>query len=1596
MTNPAGKKQVWIGNFATRRAGQACQSIRIFLRDVILFIHLVGLYSYLFCILYQIYEILRVRALKISFAILIHFFIFQPAHAQNIPPTAPCTPAITATPAGWWNVVGTPDCSNVNNWGGQASWLWENGPLPDLPTGDDTFTTLLRYGANWSESIGTKITGLVPGRGYRIRFFAITRAAPNSGYTTGACEGITLKAAGSTQDFLLPNTTQWSYEVFSFVATAQDEDLSATVLSTQDCLVNFALGVSPIKVIKTAVLGGSREGDAVTFTITVENTGIETLTDVSISEDVLERADGTPLSLTSPPAFVSNDGASPPGTLVPGEKATFQATYALTLADIDAGGLSNQAVGVGTSPTVGELSAYSSDTVDGGEAPTVVTIPRIPEVTLKKTGDPVDTNGNGITDAGDHINFTFTVENTGNVTLTDITVTDLNTTVTGGPLASLASGTSDSTTFTASHLLSQQDIDAGEISNTAKVTGKSPDGSAVDDETSTTVTLESLQTIDLEKSGSLVDTNSNGITDVGDHAHFTFIVENTGNVTLTDVTLTEDDAIASGGPIAALAPGASDSTTFTAIRPLTQADIDAGRVINTAMITGTAPDGTPVSDESSVMVTAVGLERISLEKSGAYFDLNNNGLTDTGDRVDYTFVVENTGNVTLTNIMLTDPGAVVSGGPIASLAPGGADGLTFTATRLLTQADIDAGLVSNMAEATGKAPDGHVVSDTAQAIVALETHERIALNKTGGYVDANGNGAADAGELVTYAFMVENTGDVTLANIVVTDPSATVSGGSIISLAPGATDSTTFTATHSLTQADIDAGAVSNTANVAGAAPDGGLVNDEASATVSLPRRPKMKLAKTGTYQDTNSNGVTDVGDRIAYTFAVTNFGNVTLTNVTLDDEKAAVSGGPIASLLPGATDSTTFTADYPLTQADIDQGAVSNIAETAAVASDGSSVGAEANATVPLARSPLLSLVKTGSYQDTNGNGTADLGDHVVYGFAVTNAGNVTLVDVAVTDPLVTVIGGPIASLAPGVLDSTTFSATYPLTQADIDAGEVVNRAEVAGATQDNDPASAVSDATVPLMRNPGIKLVKVGTYVDTNANGTADDGDHLHYAFTVTNTGNVTLTSVSLSDPDAAVSGGPIASLAPGQEDSTTFTASQSLTQADIDAGVVANAATVTGTAPDGASVSGDADAETPLLADPSVRFVKRSELNDLNDNGFADPGETVTYGFEITNTGNVTLSDIVIQDPLVAPSGGPLAALAPGGSDSTTFTAIYTITQADIDSGKVENLAMLSATRPDGELLEAVSQTEQGPGPTITTFERKANIVLRLTGVLTDPNGNGVPDAGEAIDYSFEVENTGNVTLTGIAIASLDVVADASLASASAIRPLASVPVAGALASLAPGVTDSSAFTASYPLTQADINAGAVVAVAVVNGTGANGEAVEDISDDPSDLTDIDPDGDGDPDDPTVTLLPHAASLALEKTGMFQGEPGMQAEEGDTILYTVTAVNDGNVSLVNVKPADPGPRFDGQNGTGSLSGFTPESADLLPGESQTFMATYTLSATDIGHAQGVEDGIKNTARAGGTGPKGQPAVSPEASASVDLPGFSIAKVAGLAEVS
>ena len=208
------------------------------------------------------------------------------------------------------------------------------------------------------------------------------------------------------------------------------------------------------------------------------------------------------------------------------------------------------------------------------------------------------------------------------------------------------------------------------------------------------------------------------------------------------------------------------------------------------------------------------------------------------------------------------------------------------------------------------------------------------------------------------------------------------------------------------------------------------------------------------------------------------------------------------------------------------------------------------------------------------------------------------------------------------------------------------------------DDDSLLEDDTTVtPFNQNPVISIIKSGMFQDENGDTFAQVGETISYTFTVENTGDVTLTNVTVTDPLVTVSGGPSAE-SPGANDTTTFTATYTLVQGDVDNGFVNNQATATGDYTDAAgnpqqvSDLSDDDSNcwrmmttvTPFNQRPGIAIIKSGTFQDENGDTFAQVGETISYTFTVENTGDVTLNNVTVTDPLVTVSGGPIT-LAPG---------------------------------------------------------------------------------------------------------------------------------------------------------------------------------------------------------------------------------------------------------------------------------------------------------------------------------------------------------------
>jgi uncharacterized repeat protein (TIGR01451 family) len=487
--------------------------------------------------------------------------------------------------------------------------------------------------------------------------------------------------------------------------------------------------------------------------------------------------------------------------------------------------------------------------------------PAIPGIDVDKTG-VLDTGANGVADVGDIINYTIRVTNTGNVTLSNVRVTEEEL-VPPGSVPGLSAivcppapnnviptlEPDEEVECFATYAVTQADIDLGFVPNFATATGTPPQGPDVTDGDRETVPITPAPELDVEKTGVLDDANNNETPDVGETINYTIRVTNTGNVTLRNVRVTEEELVPPGsvpGLSAIVCPPAPNNVIPTlevgqevdcfATYAVTQADVDVGFVHNFATATGTPPQGPDVTEGDDETVPISAAPELDVEKTGV-LDTGANGVADVGDTINYTIRVRNTGNVTLRNVRVTERdlaglSAIDCGGGsnvIAILRVGERE--QCTATYRVTQADIDAGFVPNFATATGTPPQGPDVTDGDDETVPITAVPELNVVKTG-KLDTGANGVAGVGDTIRYMITARNTGNVTLRNVRVTEQN--LAGLAAIDCGRGTNviaalrvgQSVRCTATYRVTQANVDAGYVPNFAIATGTPPRGPDVTD--------------------------------------------------------------------------------------------------------------------------------------------------------------------------------------------------------------------------------------------------------------------------------------------------------------------------------------------------------------------------------------------------------------------------------------------------------------------------------------------------------------------------------------------------------------------------------------------------------------------------------------------------------------------------------------------------------------------------------------------------------------------------------------------------
>ena len=1198
-----------------------------------------------------------------------------------------------------------------------------------------------------------------------------------------------LEPGGSIRCSATHTVTQGDVDAGEFTNTATASSTEIPLVTDE---VTTPFTRTPrLELTKTVTSDGPYElDDTVTYSLVATNAGNTTLHGVTITE-----SNGATL------------GDCEPTDLAPGERLTCEATWTVTQRAVDAGSHRNTA------------TADSDETAPVSDDATVPVDQRASmELTKRVAEDPEAPEESSAPEEyglGDVVHYDITLTNTGTVTLTGARITDAGLDAELGQCepattASLAPG--ESLTCTATHTVTQDDVDAAEYTNVAS--GRSDQVPPVTD--SATVKIGQNPELEVTKTVTSV-----GPYEVGDTITFDVVLENSGDTTLTGVTLEELTADATLGECvpaqpAALAPGAE--LRCSASHVVTQDDIDQGVYVNVAR--GDSDQTGP--DEDQVEVDIDQRHRLELTKT-----VTSEGPYVLGSLVTYALVATNDGNTTLNNVRITESeGAVLGecdpGAAGVSIAPGAA--LRCEASYEVTQRDVDAGRHEN----TATADSDETAPVDARAEVVVHQDPRLEIVKSIATDPAPPEDGYERGDTIHYSIVVTNSGTVTLTDVTVADPNADGFAAArdcdrdvpAATLPPGGR--ITCTAEHEVTQGDVDAGSFTNVATTtSGETPDAS--DDE---VVLFTPTPLLRLAKTVT-----STGPYELGDTVTYSLVATNAGNVTLHGVSITESEGAVLGRciPAAPATLAPEGQLVCEASHVVTQDDVDAG----VHENTATADSDETDPVDADADVSVYRNPLLEVTKS-----VVGDGPYEVGDTMTFSILVSNAGTTTLTGVTVAERVDDALLGECSTPLPATLlvgASLTCSATHVVDQSDLDAGHYANTAR--GDADQVDPDDG--DVDVPIDQRPALELTKTVT-----SDGPYELGDTVTYSLVATNRGNVTVHHVAVDESEGATLGDctpsqaddTSVSLAPGA--SMTCAATYEVEQSDVDAGTHTNTATARSTE----TPKVEADATVPVEQDPELSVTKR-----VTSEGPYEVGDDLTFEIVTRNSGTVTLTGVTVTEltdgaQLIACTPTTPAELAPG--ERVVCDAVHELAQADLDAGSFTNVAQGDS-----------DQTPPSTGDDTVRLDQRPRLDLTKT-VTSD----GPYEPGDTVTYELVATNRGNVTLDDVSIT------ESNGAVLGACEPT------GDAVSLAPGA--SLTCDASYVVEQSDVDAG----------THANTATADSQQTDPVDA------------EATVTVYRNP-QLDITKTVVGDG-PFVR---GDTIEYSILVTNGGNTTLTDVVVTD-----------------------------------------------------------------------------------------------
>ena len=331
----------------------------------------------------------------------------------------------------------------------------------------------------------------------------------------------------------------------------------------------------------------------------------------------------------------------------------------------------------------------------------------------------------------------------------------------------------------------------------------------------------------------------------------------------------------------------------------------------------------------------------------------------------------------------------------------------------------------------------------------------------------------------------------------------------------------------------------------------------------------------------------------------------------------------------------------------------------------------------------------------------------------------------------------------------------------------------------------------------NRQIEVKVFSNLTDTNTNGLVDNGDVVNFTLTVENKGNITVNNLTLSstflgldNSTLNLSGGIIysnssesnatGSLIAGEVE--TYVASYTFSNIGSTGGISlsilgqalsADSQQVSDTSDDGNDSDGNiTDDPNIITGGDSVASIEIDKVfdrfEDVDGDGMYSVGDILHYVITVNNDGYQELIAIAPDDALTDQGGRALALTAPftppgavftsstygnisdagAGNGTTTgtllvgetvfYTAVYTLDQTAIESGRVNNCltAQANVFSTGALVTDSIDSCVQNDIPHVTTLN-----TTKVASVL-DNNNNGVNDVGDTIVYDIFIENQGKL--------------------------------------------------------------------------------------------------------------------------------------------------------------------------------------------------------------------------------------------------------------